>query len=91
MIIVAGQIRVTDRDRFLALSRESMEQAREAPGCLDFVVAPDPLEPTRVNILERWTDRPALEAFRGGGPDDDMRTLIESAAVEEYEVSEAST
>jgi quinol monooxygenase YgiN len=90
MLIVAGQIRVTDRDRFLALSRESMEGAREAPGCLDFVVSPDPLEPARVNILERWTDRPALEAFRVGGPDDDMRSLIESAEVKEYEVLDTS-
>ena len=86
MIIVTGPIVVTGRDRFLALSEEAMRLARESPGCLDFVVAADPLEDDRVNVLERWVDSAALHAFRGEGPGDDLRPLIKSAEVEEYEV-----
>jgi quinol monooxygenase YgiN len=86
MIIVAGQIYVSDRERFLEMSREAMRLARAADGCLDFVVAADPLEDGRVNVLERWTDRDSLHAFRGSGPGDDLTALIESAEVNEYEV-----
>jgi quinol monooxygenase YgiN len=88
MIVVTGKIIVSDRDRFLASSEEAMRLAREAKGCLDFVVAADPLEPDRVNVLERWTDRTALLAFRGDGPGDDLRSLIREAEVKEYEVAE---
>jgi hypothetical protein len=35
-------------------SLESVAQARRAAGCLDFVVAADPLEPDRVNVYGRW-------------------------------------
>jgi quinol monooxygenase YgiN len=88
VIIVTGRILVTDRDRFLAQSLEAIKLAREADGCLDFVVSADPLEADRVNVLERWTDRAALMAFRGEGPGDDLRSLIKSADVNEYEAGE---
>ena len=64
---------------------EAIRLAREADECLDFVVSADPLEDDRVNVLERWTDRAALMAFRGEGPGDDLRSLIKSADVNEYE------
>jgi quinol monooxygenase YgiN len=88
MIIVTGWIVATDRDRFLALSQEAMRLARETPGCLEFAVLADPLEDDRVVVLERWTDNDALQAFRGEGPGDDIRPLIASAEVEEYEVGD---
>jgi quinol monooxygenase YgiN len=89
VIVVTGQIRVSDRDRFLSLSQEAMKLAREAEGCLDFVVAADPLEEDRVNVLERWRDRASLLSFRGEGPDSDLRGLIKDADVKEYDVTEA--
>jgi quinol monooxygenase YgiN len=88
MIIVAGHLRVAtaDRDRFLALSREAIQLARTTPGCLDFLVAADPLDAERIDIYERWTDRAIMHAFRGDGPGDELNTLIVSADVEEFEV-----
>jgi len=88
VIIVAGQLRVAagDRDRFLARSREAIQLARDARGCRDFAVAADPLDPERVNVYERWTDRDALHAFRGDGPGDELSALIVSADVGEFEV-----
>lgn len=49
-------------------------------------MAADPLDPTRVNGYERWTDRASLGAFRGNGPDDELRGLIVSADIGEFEV-----
>jgi quinol monooxygenase YgiN len=70
VIIVAGHLQVAagDRDAFLARSRIAIELARRASGNHDFVVAADPIDPTRVNVYERWADRASLYAFRGGGP-----------------------
>ena len=88
MISVAGHLRVSaaDRHSFLAHSRSAMEQAREAR-LPRLRRAPDPLDPGRVNVDERWADRSALDAFRGQGPGDTLRGLIQSAAVTEYVVA----
>jgi len=57
----------------LIASIASVAQARRTAGCLDFVVAADPLDPARVNVYERWDSETALAAFRGDrtwpGPD----------------------
>ena len=88
MIIVAGKIYTLPgtRDQFLELSRPSMEAARSADGCDDFVVAADPLEENRVNVYEAWQSQSLLDAFRGSGPDADIGSLISRAAVKEYVV-----
>jgi quinol monooxygenase YgiN len=92
VIIVAGHLRVAgaDRDLFLERSRQAIELARDAPGCRDFVVAADPLDPERVNVYERWDDPASLHAFRGEGPGDELGAMIVSADVEEFEVRPAS-
>lgn len=88
MIIVAGRIRVTPgrRREFLALSAPAIATARSTRGCSDFVVAPDPIEPDRVNVYEEWADRAALDAFRGEGPPGSMTALIVRADIREYDV-----
>ncbi|MEL6182732.1 MAG: antibiotic biosynthesis monooxygenase [Myxococcota bacterium] len=88
MIIVAGAlyVKASSRDRLLELSRPAVEAARQLEECLDFSVAPDLLEPTRVNIYERWVSSEALTAFRQAGPSSDVASLIERADVCEYEV-----
>lgn len=86
MIIVAGHLRVTDRDAFLAHSRHAVALARDAAGCHDFAVSGDLVDPERVNVFERWSDRDALHAFRGDGLDDDLSALVSSADVREFEV-----
>jgi len=89
VVIVAGQILVKtgQRQRFLDGSREAMRLARATAGCEDFVVAADPLDEQRVNVFEVWRSREELYAFRDAGPDDGLAVLIESARVQEYEVS----
>ena len=89
MIIVSGKIYVdaAQRDTFIARSREPMALARAAPGCLDFVVAADPLEPDRVNVYEQWESEAQLEAFRGSGPDDDLGSMIIRADVARHRIA----
>ncbi|MFI5956102.1 putative quinol monooxygenase [Cryptosporangium sp. NPDC051539] len=89
MIIVAGWIRVdaAERDRYLAAVADVTRQARAAPGCADFVQAPDPLDPERIVILERWESDDALLAFRNsGGPDLEVPE-VRGAEVRKYRIS----
>ena len=41
---------------------EEARLARAAPGCLDFVQAADQLDPTRINVYERWESKEHLAA-----------------------------
>ena len=88
MIIVAGRIYVRPerRQNFLAASLKSVVQARSTAGCLDFVVAADPIDPGRVNIYEAWDSEAALAAFRGEGPSSDLTSEILRADVQRYRV-----
>ncbi|HEX3286890.1 MAG TPA: antibiotic biosynthesis monooxygenase family protein [Mycobacterium sp.] len=89
MVIVAGHLIVGAevRDDYLEGCSEVVEQARHAPGCLDFVIAADLLDPSRVNVFERWDCQESVAAFRGSGPSAEQATAIVSAAVSEYDVS----
>jgi quinol monooxygenase YgiN len=89
MIIVSGWLRVDPAERaaYLDGCRAVIEQARQAPGCLDFHLSPDPLEPDRINVYEQWESAAAVEAFRGSGPSDEQGAAIRSAAVHQHEIA----
>ena len=89
MIIVSGRIYVHPgaRPGFLTSSAEAVAQARRAPGCRDFVVAADPIEPDQVNVYEEWESEEALLAFRGNGPSQDLSSIILRADVSRHIVS----
>jgi quinol monooxygenase YgiN len=90
MVIVAGHLTVepAQRESYLAGCVTVVEQARRAPGCLDFAITADLLDPGRVNIFERWESQAAVEAFRGGGPSDEQGATMLSASVTEYGVAD---
>ncbi len=90
MVIVAGHIVVDpqDRDEYLSGCVEVVRQARRAPGCLDFSLSADLIEPGRINIFERWESQAAVEAFRGSGPSDEQGAAIRAASVAEYDVAD---
>jgi quinol monooxygenase YgiN len=89
MIIVAGHLIVDPghRDSYLAGCKDVVQQARSAPGCLDFAVTADLLDPGRVDIFEQWESQAAVNAFRGCGPSDEQTSAIISATVVEYDVT----
>jgi quinol monooxygenase YgiN len=89
MIIVAGHLIVDPghRDSYLAGCKDVVQQARSAPGCLDFAVTADLLDPGRVDIFEQWESQAAVNAFRASGPSDEQTSAIISATVVEYDVT----
>ena len=71
-IIVSGTLHVAPAQRaaYLEARVPILEHARQAPGCLDFSLSADLLDPGRVNVYERWRSREDLLAYRSGsGPD----------------------
>ena len=89
MIVVSGQLFVdpSDRAEYLDACVEVARLARAAPGCLDFHLSADPLEPGRINIFELWASVGAAEAFRGTGPSDEQRAVVHSAKVEQHQIA----
>jgi quinol monooxygenase YgiN len=89
MVIVAGHLIVAPevRDDYLAGCAEVVRQARRAPGCLDFTIAADLLDPARINIFERWTSQETVEAFRGSGPSGEQADRVVTASVSEFRVT----
>ncbi len=90
MVIVAGQLLVdpAGRERYLAGCAEVVEQARRAPGCLDFAITADLIDPGRINIFERWQTQEAVKSFRGSGPGEEQSAVILAASVAEYDVAD---
>jgi quinol monooxygenase YgiN len=90
MVIVAGHIIVDpqQRETYLADCVNVVEQARRAPGCLDFSITADLVDTGRIVIFERWESQVAVEAFRGSGPSDEQSAAILAASVAEYDVAE---
>jgi quinol monooxygenase YgiN len=89
MIIIAGWLRVapTDRARYLADCETVMRMAQSAPGCLDFILSADPIDPARIRVFERWESDDDLLRFRGTGPDADQTNQILDATVRKYRIS----
>jgi len=88
MVIVAGHLVVDPQQRtsYLAGCVSVVEQARLAPGCLDFAITADLVDPGRIDIYERWESQAAVEAFRGSGPSEEQGAVMLSASVAEYDV-----
>jgi quinol monooxygenase YgiN len=97
VLIVAGHLELdaADRDAHVQASAGTVRLARRAPGCLDFAVSADPVDPSRVNILERWASPEDLEAFRNSGDEPDTEPVdferILNFDIEHYTVSVSVT
>ncbi|SCG67669.1 putative quinol monooxygenase [Micromonospora coxensis] len=89
MLIVAGTLYVdpAGRDAYLASCVEVVRQARSAPGCVDFAISADLVEPARINVYERWESDERLLAFRGAGPAEEQVTAIRGAEVHKFRIS----
>ncbi|MER6594441.1 antibiotic biosynthesis monooxygenase family protein [Micromonospora purpureochromogenes] len=89
MLIVAGSLYVdpAGRDAYLASCAEVVRQARSAPGCIDFAISADLVEPGRINVYERWDSDDQLLTFRGSGPAEEQVAAILGAEVHRYRIS----
>ena len=63
IVIVQGVFSVdpNERDRFVEASVEAMRSSREEDGCLEYVIAADPLDPERAVLSERWESMDHLQ------------------------------
>ncbi len=50
-----------ERDRFVETGIEAMRSSRQEDGCLEYVIAPDPLDPERAVLSERWESMDHLQ------------------------------
>ncbi|WP_030374145.1 putative quinol monooxygenase [Streptomyces rimosus] len=89
MIIVSGKLHIAPEARaaYLADCDAVVEQARRSPGCLDYALSPDRLDPGRINVYERWESDAHLAAFRGAGPEPEQAAEILGAEVSKYRIS----
>jgi quinol monooxygenase YgiN len=55
-VIVQGAFSIDpdERDRFVETSLGAMRASRQEDGCLEYVIAADPLDPGRAVLSERW-------------------------------------
>ena len=90
MVIVAGHLIVEpcQREAYLEGCVSVVERARATPGCLDFSITADLVDPGRINVFERWESQEAVQAFRGSGPSDEQGAAIVSASVAEFDIAE---
>ena len=90
MVIVVGHLVVDplQRESYLSAYVGVVEKARPAPGCLDFAITADLVDPARIDVLERWESRQPVEAFRGSGPSQEHGAALLSASVAEYDVAD---
>jgi quinol monooxygenase YgiN len=92
MIIVAGHFVVDpdQREQFLHSRADMMRTSRSEPGCITYAFSPDPLDPGRVLLFERWETKAALADHlaalrRGPRPPDSVE--VREAEVQQYEIS----
>lgn len=89
MLIIAGTLHLepSDRSGYLAAVADVAVQARQTPGCFDFVQTADPIDAGRINIYERWASDDDLHRFRSsGGPELELPPIT-SADVHKYRIS----
>jgi hypothetical protein len=92
MLIIAGTLDVDParRDEFLAGRADALRASQAEPGCLDYIMSADPLEPGRVRLFERWEHKDALKVHLGvlsqAKPDPDAVAVL-GAEILQYEIS----
>ncbi len=93
MVIVGGsfEIKPDERDEFLAGRLDSMRASRSEPGCLEYTMSADPIDPGRIVLFERWADQASLDAHlaaMGSAPPPSGPTVAPtSATITIYDVA----
>lgn len=94
MLIVAGSIitKPGGREGFLAAVATMVTATLDEPGCQEYAFSPDPRDPNRILLFERWDDQAALDAHFASDHmaqwQHDRRELaVESADIKKYTIS----
>ena len=89
MLIIAGKLFVDsdDREKYLASMQELIRHSRAKPGCVDFVIAADPLDPGRINLFEHWESEEHLAAHQATANQPEPVTEIIGDEVRKHQIS----
>lgn len=89
MLIIAGKLYVEpdSREEYLASFEETIRQARNQPGCLDCVLAADPVEAGRVNQFEQWESEDHFASWQAVVEPPSPATEVLDTDVKKYEIS----
>jgi quinol monooxygenase YgiN len=93
MVIVGGWFEVEpgERDAFVASRIDGMRRSRAEPGCIEYVIAPDPVDPGRAVLFERWETQADLDAHLAAAkqapPSDGPSVAPRSVTIRVYDVS----
>ena len=93
IVIVQGVFSIDpdERDRFVEASIDSMRSSREEEGCLEYVIAADPLDPERAVLSERWESMDHLQQHltqqRNAPRDGKARPAPRNVEITLYEVA----
>jgi quinol monooxygenase YgiN len=70
-VIVAGwfEIDPAERDAFVAGRVDAMVRSRAERGCIEYVIAADPVDPGRAVLFERWESQADLDAHAAAARD----------------------
>lgn len=87
MVIVAGHLLAdpSQRDTDHRLWGV-VEDARRVPGCLDFAITADLVDPGCIDVFARWESQSVVETFHGSGPSEEQGAAVVSASVADYDV-----
>jgi quinol monooxygenase YgiN len=92
-VIVQGAFSIdpNERDRFVEASIEAMRRSRQEAGCLEYVIAADPIDPERAVLTERWESMDHLEQHlaqpRDAAPGGEPRPAPRSVEITVFEVA----
>ena len=93
MVIVGGWFEVdpSERDAFVAGRVDGMRRSRAERGCIEYVIAPDPVDPGRVVLFERWESQADLDAHLAGArqaaPSEGSSVAPKSVTIRVYDVT----
>ena len=89
MLIIAGKLYVDPehREEYLASLEEVIRRARTQPGCLDCVIAADPIEGDRINQFEQWESEERFASWQAVVDPPSQVTEVLDENVRKYEIS----
>ena len=93
MVIVAGwfEVEPAQRDAFVAGRVDAMVRSRAEHGCIEYVIAADPVDPGRAILFERWESQADLDAHAAAAkaaPKSDAPSVVPTAvSIKVYDVT----
>ena len=90
MIVVGGWFEVdpSERDAFVAERADAMLRSRAERGCIEYVIAADPVDPGRAVLFERWASQTDLDAHAAAFVQSDGPSVAPTAvSIRVYDVT----